>query len=434
MKVVLSSPGLRQSMILIGGSLFAGVFSAIALILISRHLGPVLFAEFTVGYSLLVIITRIQSLGLNVALQKIAGPYFHHDDWEKDLSKLLRVGSRINALIIAGSIVCGLIFALPISRLLHFPNPWIIFGSFLLASVTMVFEYGTAVLQMIHKFSESVMMLVAQAISKLGVSLAIQFLGVDSVGLLFYIFYVSPILSMSVFAKVLPKHIHILPLEHDIELEKKLWRIMRHSVILMATVGVIDYLDILFVQRFTSPFQTGIYGGMAEITTAVSLIAYSLASVLNARVARYHELTQLKSFITKSMVIVFGALIAFVFYLPFVHFSIQISLGHQYIAGEKYLPLLIFSGVLLIMSVPFSALFYSFDHPKYFSMSGIGQMLITIVGGLIFIPRFGLEGAAWVKIATRLFLLLFTMGFALYGYRQKKLKRSAVPIVLPSSI
>jgi len=69
-RLLVLSPGLRQSFLLIGGSLFAGVFSAIALILISRHLGPVLFAEFTVGYSLLVIITRIQGLGLNVALQK----------------------------------------------------------------------------------------------------------------------------------------------------------------------------------------------------------------------------------------------------------------------------------------------------------------------------------------------------------------------------
>jgi len=188
------------------------------------------------------------------------------------------------------------------------------------------------------------------------------------------------------------------------------------------------------VQRFTTPFQTGIYGGMAEITTAVSLIAYSLASVLNARVARYHQLKELKSFITKSMVVVFGALFAFLIYLPFTHLAIQISLGQQYIAGEKYLPILIFAGVLLIISVPFSALFYSFDHPRYFSLSGIGQILITLIGGLIFIPRFGLTGAVWVKVATRLFLLLFTIGYAIYAYRQRKIKATKEELLLPNSI
>jgi len=68
------------------------------------------------------------------------------------LSKLLRVGSTINVGIIICSTVVGLILAIPIAKVLNFPNPWIIFGSFLFASVTMVFEFGTAILQMIHKF------------------------------------------------------------------------------------------------------------------------------------------------------------------------------------------------------------------------------------------------------------------------------------------
>lgn len=425
-RLVHTSPALRQSLILVGGSLFAGVFTAAALILISRHLGPVLFAEFTVGYSLMVIITKIQSLGLNVALQKIAGPYFHHPDWEKQISKLIKVSSRINALIILASISIGLLFAYPLSLILNFTSPVILFGSFLFASVIMVFEFGTTILQMIHQFSTSVLMLVTQSVLKLGVALIVQVLGFDSVTFLFYVFYAVPIFSMAVLFKSLPKNIQILPVEHDAALEQKLWRVMKHSMVLVATVGIIDYLDILLVQKFTTPFETGIYGGMAQLTTAVTLVGYSLAAVLDARVARYYHLEQLHSFLKKSLSIVVAAAVGFIVYLPLTHLSIRLTLGAQYFAGEPFLPWLMLSGFIFIASVPFSALFYSLDHPKYFSLSGFGQILITVVGGVVFIPQFGLAGAAWVKVATRLFLLVFTLGFAAYAIKRRAVEEAAI--------
>ncbi len=418
-RLALSSSGLRQSLILVGGSLFAGVFTAVALIMISRHLGPVLFAEFTVGYSLMVIITKIQSLGLNVALQKIAGPYFHESNWEKKVSHLIHVSSRMNMFIMMSSTLLGAIVAIPLANLLHFPHPIILFGSFLFASVIMLFEYGTTILQMIHIFSASVLMLVAQAALKLGVALSVQFLGIDSVTFLFYCFYAVPLLSFPVFFAALPKQVTVLKLTHDPEVEGKLWRIMKHSVILVGTVGIIDYLDILFVQKYTTPFETGIYGGLAQLTTAVTLVAYSLSAVLDARVARYHKLTELHSFLKKSMVIVLGAVFGFIVYYPLTHLSLQITVGSQYFAGEPFLPWLMLSGFLLIASVPFSALFYSLDHPRYFSLSGLGQILITVIGGVVFIPLFGLAGAVWVKVLTRLFLLLFSIGFAIYALRKR---------------
>lgn len=414
------SAGLRQSFQLIGGSLFAGVFSAIAFIMISRHLGPTLFAEFTVGYSLMMIISKIQGLGLNVALQKIAGPYFQYPDVNQRLSKLFRVANRINGLIVIGSTILGAILAWPISNLLHFPHPEILFGSFVFASVTMLFDYSTAILQIMHRFSGSVVMLVLQALAKLTVALVIKFLGAESVPLLFSLFYGVPILSVGLLPKFMSKEIHLWPMARDRELEAKLWRIMRHSVILVATIGVIDYLDVLFVQKFTTPFQTGIYGGIVELNTVITTIAYALAAVLNARVARYHHVSHLQSFMKKSMAIWLVVIGGFILYLPFSQLMIELTIGHQYLSGASYLPWMILSGCLLTLSVPFAALFYSFDHPRYFSLSGLGQMLITIIGGLVFIPRFGLAGAVGVKVMTRLFLLLFTLGFALIAYQQKK--------------
>jgi len=104
-------------------------------------------------------------------------------------------------------------------------------------------------------------MLISQAVSKLSIALVVQLLGINSVGVLFYMFYAVPIFSLGFLAKVFPKEIHILPMKRDDELEKKLWRIMRHSVILVATIGIIDYLDILFVQKLLPLLKQGFMGG-----------------------------------------------------------------------------------------------------------------------------------------------------------------------------
>ncbi len=419
-KSVLMSPGLRQSIVLIGGTILASGISAIALILVSRKLGPTLFAEFTVGYSLLAILAKVQSLGLSVAMQKIAGKYFHHPEWENKLSTLLQVGTRINILIILGSTLIGLIIAVPFAKLLHFPSSTIILGSFLFASVTMLFDYVTTVLQIIHKFTQTVLLFFIQSISKFILTLAIIFTHFNSVTGLFYLFYGIPALAVCFSPKFLPPKVKIWPPKNDPEIQTQLWQVMRHSIILTATVGIIEYLDILFVQRYTTQFQTGLYGGLLELGNAITLVGFSLAAVLNARVARYHQITELNSFIKKGVGIFCLTIIGFILYLPFNHLSIQLTIGSQYLPGEAYLPWLMLSGFILIMSVPFAALFYSFDQPRYFSISGIGQILITIIGGFIFIPKYGINGAIWVKLTSRAFLLIFTLGFAYFAYQQKK--------------
>lgn len=67
---LLSSQGLRQSFVVVVGNTAATAISAIALIVISRLLGPSAFGEFSVGFAVVLIMIRFCDLGLNSALQK----------------------------------------------------------------------------------------------------------------------------------------------------------------------------------------------------------------------------------------------------------------------------------------------------------------------------------------------------------------------------
>lgn len=187
----------------------------------------------------------------------------------------------------------------------------------------------------------------------------------------------------------------------------------------MATLGLIEYLDILFVKHYTTPFSTGIYGGIAQLGSAVSLVGYSVAAVLNARVARYHSKNDLDQYIKKACTFLLVALSGFLIYLPLARLSILGTIGPQYIAGLPYVPLLMASSFLFIATVPFIALFYSFGSATYFSISGLLQLCIVLIGGITFIPYFGLTGAVWVKVISKSFLFLFTVIWAYSAYKKR---------------
>src|SRR5258708_5698349 len=74
------SDGLRQSLITVVGNTFATGLSAVALILISRMLGPIQFGEFSVGFALIMILNRLNDIGLNTTITKFASRSAHDQE------------------------------------------------------------------------------------------------------------------------------------------------------------------------------------------------------------------------------------------------------------------------------------------------------------------------------------------------------------------
>jgi O-antigen/teichoic acid export membrane protein len=251
------------------------------------------------------------------------------------------------------------------------------------------------------------------------VGLGSLWLGIHHVESIFYVFYLTPLIGTIAGLAMLPAAVKLLPIMRSDRVESELFKVMKHTAILMATAGLIDYIDVLFVKRYTTPFETGIYGGISQLASAVMVVGYSLASVLNARVARYHDRVHIDAYLRKAVLIALVAIVGFVVYIPLARLSILITIGPDYLPGLEYLKILMISSFMLIATVPFIALFYSYDSPLYFSLSGLGQLAIVLLGGNYLIAEFGLTGAVWVRVASRVFLLLLTLIWAIPAYRKK---------------
>lgn len=410
------SRGVRQSFLVMFGNTAAQGFSAIALILISRLLGPAGFGEFSLGFAIALILNRFADLGLSTAIQrfvpKAQGP--------EQVNRLVSYATRLKLAVVIIVIVLGLLVYQPLAAFLNFDNPTIILLAFLLSPVTVLYEHFQAVLQSMHRFWQSVLMNVIQAAAKALLAVAFWLSQMKTSVPILASYLAAPFLPIVIMRWLLPAWVKIKPLVGDYKSERKLTKsVMGHAAVGFMAAGVIENIDVLFVQRFLNTYETGLFGGVSRVALLIALMAYSLGTVLNPRVAAFTTRKQIRSFLNKTLLLGGLCVIGFLAYLVVAEWVLILTVGSEYLSGLNVMNILVAASFLTLAVMPLMALFFSFDAPWYFSVSGILQLVIILVGNYIFVPIYGLEASAWTRLISRLALFVFTAILVWYFYRKK---------------
>jgi O-antigen/teichoic acid export membrane protein len=416
--------GLKQSLLMVFGNAAGQGFSALALILITRSLGPTQFGQFSVGFALLLILVRLNDLGLTTVLQKFGAQATTHDE----ANKLFSYTFKLKLIVAGGIALTGSIASPWIAQLLNFDQPLIVALAFILSSATVVYEQLQAMLQSLHRFTQSVVANTIQAFAKfagaiiLFAATASGFHGKPadaSTTLWAFSWYMAaPALPLLFIKKLAPSWLSLKFSQNFIAQKSLVRSLATHSAIGFIAAGIIENIDVLFVQHYLNSYETGLLAGVSRIALLFNLMAYSLGTVLNPRVAKYQESSHLGKYLKKAWLIVGASVLGFLAFLPFSKFAIQLTIGPEYLGGEGVLVLLMAAAFLTVAVMPFIALFFSFNYPWYFSISGLVQLGIIIAGNSIFVPLYGLEAAAWTRVIARLVLFVGTVGFGLWGYWQ----------------
>lgn len=415
----LKSSGLTQTVISIVGNFAATGMSAIALILISRILGPEKFGIFSVGFSIVLILTRINEMGLNTAIVKFASS----TDSNKEKNHIYSLTLKYKLIISTVIFLIGLFGADFIAGKLNFSEVNVIRLAFSVGLVTTYYEHLLYSLQSVHRFTQSVIINAMQAGMKLFGAVTLFLLGLHYVWLIFLAYIASPVIPVLFTTKLMPKWLNIDLKAVDPSLKYKLFSLAKHSSIALISAGIIENVDVLFLQRNLTTYEAGLYGGVSRIAMMFALVAYSLANVLNARVAKYKDPIHLSKYIKKAFGVAGLALVGFLAVIPFSKWLILFTIGPEYLSGIPILITLIGASFLAIAAIPFIALFYSFDADWYFSLSGVLQLIIVLVGNFIFVPIYGLEAAAWTRVVTRGFLFIFVLILSMYLYYKNYVKK-----------
>ena len=410
------SSGVIQSLLMVSGNIVAQCIAAVSLIVITRQLGPVAFGEFSVAFAILIILTKINDFGLTTVLHKFAAQ-------EKSVSRVNAIFSyTIKLKLIGVSIIwiTGLIVYQKLAIVLHITNQNLILAAFLLSSATVLYEQLQAMLQSIHSFSNSVIINIFQASVKL-LAVYLLFLILVKNSLYPFILYTAaPIIPVICSLYFLPKWFHVFHSRFPAIPKAQIRNVAFHAAVGIISIGIIENSDVLFVQRYLTSYETGLLGGVSRIALLFNLISYSLATVLNPRVARYTQQRDLQKYLLKAWLVSVLCIVGFLIYIPFSQLVIDVTIGHEYIQGTGILNILIAAACISIATVPFTAVFFSFDKPWYFSLSGLAQLIIIVFGNYYFIPLYGIAAAAWIKLIAKLAVLVVTAYISMYLVHSKK--------------
>jgi len=411
----LITTGNMQSVITIFGNLAAAAFSALSIILISRKMGPTLFGEFSTAFALVLILNKLNHLGLSITAQNVLSTAL------KDKTKTNTLSRELFTLRIILTGVVLVIF-LPLSplltKVLDISNPYLVPFAIVFGSSMVYFEYLMSLLQGIHRFYQAIFANMLQAIGKF--LLAFAYVVVAPSFVITFVLYVAiPVVPLLFAKKLLPRWLTPLKISYSFKHMNEILAISKHTAITILAGAVIQNIGVLFVKGYLNSFDAGIFGGVSRIALLFSIIGVSLTQVLYPRVSQYKMKQDILSFIKKSIYLVMAAILCFIALIPFSQLLIVLVLGGEYISGTQALMFLLLGEFFFIATAPFSALFFSFEKEKYFSISGIGQLITTFVLNIMFIPMFGLVGAALASLLTKMAIFVFTILYAKSSYHEK---------------
>lgn len=415
-RMISASKGMQQTVLMMSGNYLSAFISAIAIIIISRSLGPNLFGEFSAAFSISMILSRLNDFGITLATQKFAS----QSTDKSETKSYIIYGYKFKILISILIIFLILPLSPYVTGFFKFSNNYIAPISIFFGILLVYYDQLVVSLLSTHVFFKASIANLTQALFKFSTAIFFSIFYPKSLLLFFFSFIIAPVIPLLFKQQLEPKWFNKISLIKITESNKTKFNILaRNSAILVFITGIFDSVGILFVKYFSTNYEAGLLGGINRIALVFILVGVSLSQVLFNRVSKYKNKNDLDIYIKKSFVLSAIAIVSFVILVPFLPTLITFTIGQEYLVALNPLIVITASIFIYIISVPFTALFYSFDKDNYFSVSGIIQLFILLLGNYLLVPSYGIMGAGVVQLIARLITLFYTIIFALIVYKEK---------------
>lgn len=410
--------GMWYAAVTVVGNTAATGLSAVALILVSRFLGPERFGWFSVLVALSIMVGKVADLGLNAALVKFAG----QSSQESTIKAVIQYVWQFKLMVVGVLALVSFLGYRPMASALGLHEAGWVWWSLLGAIGIVWYEQLVFSLQGLHRFVPAVVVNAIQAATKLCGVLALWMLSAFSAEAALLLFVLAPLTPWLAVRWLLPaflgsgwNRLHI----RNQQLSQQIWGMAKHTAVLSAALAVIENVDLFFVQRFTDQVETGLFAGAWRIALLIMLMGYSLGSVLNPRVSRFKP-TDLMKYLQKVALLIAGLGLMYLIVVPLLPWVVLFSIGPEYLAGVPVLTVLLGAAFLMVATVPFTALFYNWDLPWYFSITAAWQIGVIVLGNWWLVPIYGSLAAGYVRVAAQASVFLFTVMLVLWRVRRSR--------------
>lgn len=394
LKKIITSQTARNSSVLFAGNAIASGLSIIALILVSRNLGPEKFGIIIIFNAIWLTITTLTDFGLGTSAVKFIASSLSTDKHRAAVfMRVILILELMCGVLIA---LVGLVFSHQIADLLG--------GQYLITAVRLGFVTGFFVsigafvnpfLTAFEQFKKLSIIIALGAIYRVVgmlILLSLMVLNIHNVMLL----YTSvPILIFLIAIIVTPKnYMESMSTAEQKNVFAELFHFTKW--IFLSTIAVVAFgrIDVFMLSSLKGSTEVGLYGAAVQLNNFFPLIIGTIASVMLPWVSKLKTRKELTTYVRKSTV---GLLIICFLLIPILLFSepiIHLVFGDKFSASIGVFRLIFPAYLFNLATMGMALVFFAVNKPKIITLVNYTQLLLLILVDVVLIPKIGMYGAA----------------------------------------
>lgn len=402
----------RDSLIFFIGNFANTALSFIAVIIVSRHLGPSSFGILAVFNTFYVLIIALTDLGLNTTSIRLVSQYRKEDP--KKAAITMNVIVRIEFFVGVLILITGSLFARPIANLVGgqdyltavraaflagaFASAAAFFGPFFVA-------YRQYVRNAVLNFASFVLRTGAVLVMLAGAAL--------SLNRVIAVYTLVPIIFFGVGLWFIPHDFFVKTKKTDrSSAYQDVIHYSKWIFLSLAASGAISRLDLLFLTRYHGAQQAGYYYAAQQLITIMPLIITALSTVLLQRISQLDS-SQFGAYLKRAFG---GILVLGIFMLPVLllaPYLFQVVFGNNYASSAGPFRLLFLAQLVLLLVIPLNVKLLRIGQPAKITLATAVQFLVSISLYIALIPSYGMTGAAGAilagSVASAIILFFFAM-------------------------
>ena len=391
-------------------AVFVGLFS---IAILTRTLGTNAFGEYTTAITFLQLFGVIVDFGLTLTLVVMIS------EEGADAEKI--VGNIFGLRIISGAIL----FSIAPIAVLSLPWSDVVKEAVLVGSVAYVLMGGATLLVGVFQRYHSMWRAgLAEILNRLALLIFVALFAWLELGVIWMVAASVIANAIWLFSMIrLARPFLRIRFLHDWKMWRHVWG--RSWPIAISIFFNLLYLkgDILFLAYFRDQTEVGIYGvtyRILDMLTAfpVMFMGILLPIVVNTWSAGNHD--EFRAHVSRTFDFFMIAAIPIIIGTQQIAKPLmRLIAGPGYDASGDILKLLIFAVFGVFLGALFGHLVVALNKQKPMTWGYIGVAIVTVIGYLLFIPKFGMWGAAWMTLFSEWLIALITFSVV---YKVTKVK------------
>jgi O-antigen/teichoic acid export membrane protein len=425
LKEFIRKESVRHTLFVYFGSLINGGSLFLLNIVLARILTKESFGIFSLSVLVLSTVAEMSDFGLNAGLLRFA-PYYISTGQEDKLKQLLHTIWRwrvsLSLSLMAGSALLSGVLA---SGLFRQPEvtPYLAFTSLGIGGVILLGLLSTW-LQAKQRFFYSASVQSLKGALRLVVVIILYLFHVTNLYIYLSVYLFVPwilfILNFGVFPKGFTRHKaseEVRGAVHSQLAKFSFWLTITSLTSILASKT-----DQIMISRYLGLEEVAVFTVAYQLIQFFPLIYNSISAVLTPKASSLRNKAELAVLVKKTLVWVGCVTLLIALFVYPSQYIIKLFFGMKYESAMPIYLILSYSLLLNILAIPFSLIINIYNKTHLSAISGVIQIILNIVGNMIFIPRYGIMGVPFTFAFSNVFQIAWNSSWAVYYLRNKDFK------------